>query len=342
MLAILHLGDIHVREGRANPVLARAQRIASAIKTLVAPASELYLVVAGDIAFAGKQAEYEVATAFLAELEDALKNLQLPRYGGAVAVPGNHDCNFDEAGDLREPAIAGVAAKFSTIEPDGKSAAELLSVQKEFFDFLAPIAAPAHLKPALSWQKNFTGEHNIVFRCLNTAWVSMLKEKAGQILYPPQAVPAIDGDTDLVCTVMHHPYGWLEPNNARTLRRILETSSDLILTGHEHESESYSKIASDGTVTNFVEGAALHDPSVRENGFNVILLDPKTLTYQVATFFWRNDLYEQQHLTSGIFTRNHCCPVKSRKESVGWHFRRNWRFGRWPEVRIKSAFSRKA
>jgi len=31
---------------------------------------------------------------------------------------------------------------------------------------------------------------------------------------------------------------------------------------------------------------------------------------------------------------NHCCPVKSRKESVGWHFRRNWRFGRWPEVRI--------
>src|SRR5258707_2605301 len=38
----------------------------------------------------------------------------------------------------------------------------------------------------------------------------------------------------------------------------------------------------------------------------------------------------------------HCCPVKSRKESVGWHFRRNWRFGRWPEVRIKSAISRKA
>src|SRR5258708_11798787 len=80
MLAILHLGDIHVREGQANPVLARAQRIASAIKTLVAPASELYLVVAADISSAVKQAESEVATAFLADLEDALKNLQLPRY----------------------------------------------------------------------------------------------------------------------------------------------------------------------------------------------------------------------------------------------------------------------
>ena len=38
----------------------------------------------------------------------------------------------------------------------------------------------------------------------------------------------------------------------------------------------------------------------------------------------------------------HYCPVKSRRESVGWHFRRNWRPGRWPEGRIKWAFSRKA
>ncbi len=38
----------------------------------------------------------------------------------------------------------------------------------------------------------------------------------------------------------------------------------------------------------------------------------------------------------------HCCPVKSRRESVGWHFRRDWRPGRWPEGRIKWAFSRKA
>lgn len=43
MLAILQLGDIHVREGRANPVLERAQLIASAVRTLVAPASESYI-----------------------------------------------------------------------------------------------------------------------------------------------------------------------------------------------------------------------------------------------------------------------------------------------------------
>ena len=41
-------------------------------------------------------------------------------------------------------------------------------------------------------------------------------------------------------------------------------------------------------------------------------------------------------------TALHCYPAKSRRESVGWHFRRNWRPGRWPEGRIKWAFSRKA
>src|SRR5258708_32791627 len=49
----------------------------------------------------------------------------------------------------------------------------------------------------------------------------------------------------------------------------------------------------------------------------------------------------KQYLSWSAVSPTHCCPVKSRKESVGWHFRRNWRFGRWPEVRIKSAFSRK-
>jgi hypothetical protein len=94
MLAILQLGDIHVREGRANPVLERAQLIASAVRTLVAPASELYLIFAGDIAFSGKHAEYKLAEAFVRGLQQELKKLP-PQYGGTATIPGNHDCNFD-------------------------------------------------------------------------------------------------------------------------------------------------------------------------------------------------------------------------------------------------------
>ncbi len=123
MLAILQLGDIHVRDGRANPALERAQLIAAAVRTLVAPASELYLILAGDIAFSGKNAEYKLAEVFVRGLQQELKKLS-PQYRGTATIPGNHDCNFDEGGDLREPTVAGVAAKLATIEPDGKAAAE--------------------------------------------------------------------------------------------------------------------------------------------------------------------------------------------------------------------------
>ena len=43
-----------------------------------------------------------------------------------------------------------------------------------------------------------------------------------------------------------------------------------------------------------------------------------------------------------FYTYDHCCPVKSRRESVGWRFRRNWRPHRWSEERIKWAFSQRA
>jgi len=39
---------------------------------------------------------------------------------------------------------------------------------------------------------------------------------------------------------------------------------------------------------------------------------------------------------------HHCCPVKTRTESVGWRFRRNWYPRRCPEGRIEWEFSRRA
>jgi hypothetical protein len=85
----------------------------------------------------------------------------------------------------------------------------------------------------------------------------------------------------------------------------------------------------------------------------VALLGWVLLVYAVLTFvyFYRTTggassvgIVDGQYVSKykDHVIRVHCCPVKSRRESVGWHFRRNWRFGRWPEVRIKWAFSRKA
>jgi hypothetical protein len=62
---------------------------------------------------------------------------------------------------------------------------------------------------------------------------------------------------------------------------------------------------------------------------------------QMETIEWKRTDAETKEAPKPI-NQGHCCPVKSRRESVGWHFRRNWPPGRWSEVRIKWAFSRKA
>src|SRR5258708_3129697 len=85
-----------------------------------------------------------------------------------------------------------------------------------------------------------------------------------------------------------------------------------------------------------------------EQHFAVRLVHNCVLCHGLAVVVWLvevlpfeslDDCVRQLRLEMDGF---HCCPVKSRKESVGWHFRRNWGFGRWREERIKSAFSRKA
>ena len=67
--------------------------------------------------------------------------------------------------------------------------------------------------------------------------------------------------------------------------------------------------------------------------FSVIKFDPTELTTALRGLVAMVLLFD-------IYT--HCCPVKSRRDSVGWRVRRNWLPGRWPEERIKWAFSRKA
>ncbi len=305
MIAILQIGDIHTSEKKANPALANAGLVVAAIKTLAASCSELYLVLTGDIAYAGKQKEYEIATTFIGELEEGLRNLGNPGLVGTVVIPGNHDCDFDIAGDLRDAAMASVGAAIEALAVHGNTAAELVRPQTEYFNFQALIDPRLENTSRLYWQRSFSAaKSKVLFRALNTAWVSRRHEVPGQLFFPPQAILPIEGDTDLVVTLMHHPFAWIEPNNARLLRREIETSSDIILTGHEHKGDSYGKILSDGAQTNYVEGAAFYDPQSSENGFNLIILDPPNSTYQVNHFLWKGSLYEAQPPTSRIFTRN--------------------------------------
>src|SRR5271157_4509088 len=100
-LAILHLSDIHLTSAH-DIVLTRASKIRDALHGAVPGATACVVLLSGDIAYSGKQLEYEIAYSFFEQLKAELLKLPLLQTVHLVSVPGNHDCDFDGESDVRE------------------------------------------------------------------------------------------------------------------------------------------------------------------------------------------------------------------------------------------------
>ena len=208
-LAILHLSDMHLRNG-TDPVLTRASAIQAALRTHMSSDTAVLIIISGDIAFSGTPAEYKIATGFVEDLLEKIRAIPSVTLLGTVIVPGNHDCNFSVEGDARPSSMNLVAEKLDGYDLGGESILQLLRVQQDFFEFEKTISNSARSQQAkLFW--HFAFAHNgrrVSVAALNTALFSKLKELPGQLYFPLTALE--DEETsDYAVTVFHHPYGWL-------------------------------------------------------------------------------------------------------------------------------------
>ncbi len=124
----------------------------------------------------------------------------------------------------------------------------------------------------------------VLCRGYNTAWMSRKQERQAQLSFPIDAVPPDDRDGGLVVSFFHHPYNWQEASQARVFRQRIEDTSDIVLTGHEHEAEVRSHLDAHRELTHYVEGDVLQDHTSSRSGFNAILIDLTSQTWQVITF----------------------------------------------------------
>ena len=219
-------------------------------------------------------------------------------------VPGNHDCNFAAAGDARPTLLSSFKANFAKLDLNGETAEQILKVQDGFFEFERLISGQARRLPheRVSWTTTFDFEgKRILVRCLNTALCSSLTEKAGELFFPPEAIPLETGDADFAVTVFHHPYGWLNADNSKQILRRIESVSDLVLTGHEHDGDFHTRLSRSGEETGYVEGAALQGAD--ETGFALILIDLEAHTNQIFYYQWAVDMFDLAFSTARVFTR---------------------------------------
>jgi len=290
-VAILHLSDSHLKE-QDNPILARVDRIAGALRSL-GNFNDIYLVASGDLASSGKAREYEIALDFLTKLGERIKSEPGTNRLEYIVVPGNHDCNFNNDSQNRRLLIDSLRSNTDIELKDNSVIQILCGIQDEFFGLLETLSnRKCEGLDRLSYEYQFPLEkNNIVFRCYNTAWMNDEKNKRGTIFFPRVCLSQRTNETDIVCSVFHHPYLWFDVENGRTFRRFIEQTSDIILTGHEHEMDQISQKKISDTQNDYLNGGRLQGDDCSESKFQVQIIDTSDNTTQCVQFSWMDDKY---------------------------------------------------
>lgn len=293
---IVQLGDIHLRE-RGNAAGERIADIAKAVANVEVDLRAAVIALSGDIAYSGGREEYGVAKAYLAKLREELeaKLRGVPVY--ILGIPGNHDCRFKDEKSARPILIE------SMVKDPGRALeqdvfAQCTQVQANFFSFLDEVQSPCRVRNVANAYYEYevaVGASVVLFRCYNTAMGSTLHEKPGALAVPNSLLTTEATATacGYAVSIFHHPYNWLSQFNIRTFRKHIDATSDLILTGHEHDSDNYAKYTRRGESMMYLEGPAFQeDGSGDYSGFNAIWVDLTAQQHKIITFGWNESLFE--------------------------------------------------
>lgn len=299
-LLFLHLSDIHFQGTKSgNPVLLRTEQIAGAVGSLLVKPEVCFVVVSGDIALSGKAKEYVFAEQFFNDLSEKLKVRLHPSQTHLIVIPGNHDCNFEHQTSLREIVLQDVSRR----QFDSLVIETCVQVQSDFWDFVSKIHQNSQLKkPEAKAYRTWSitvKDVTVQFNLLNTALLSRVNEQQGSLLFPLEVVQPLTIAKDppqVVVSMLHHPYNWLEASNAREVRRFLESCSDIVFTGHEHEPDSFIVVRRPREEIEYLEGAVLQDYNDSHiSGFNIALIDISKSTQCIYHFYWKKNIrYEQE------------------------------------------------
>ena len=296
MIAILHLSDIHVRK-TGNTVTARIDAVADALRSESLPLKACFIAASGDIAFSGHPLEYTIATDFLFALHARIKSDHHAARTEYLLVPGNHDCDFARHTEMRDLSIANLP-KGNALNFSGEIVGNCLSVQEHFFEFVKEVTGRSRSDSMRLYEKRRyeIDGCTIEFNLYNTAWLSRQHEKPGTLFFPVSLASdshSASEPANVTVALLHHPFNWLEPANARNFSAYLERTCDVVLTGHEHVPSRSQRKNDAGAQVAYVEGAALQaSDAAASTGFNVIWLDIAARRQMTVTYSWSGGMYK--------------------------------------------------
>lgn len=231
-LLVLHISDMHIKNDK-DQILNYSKEIAACTYSRLPIAELVVIVVSGDIAYSGQQAEYESSKNFFMDLRDEIqkeKNIPVK----FVIVAGNHDCDFGKNTSVRRTIIGSLESGANTpIDEDFINVCT--EIQNNFFEFRDFLEGANESDDKLWRVQHFEVQgKKIRFDALNISWVSKLKEEPGKLFFPvARYEDKAASDADIRFVVMHHPMNWFHQSMYRDFRSKIRKIADIIISGHE-------------------------------------------------------------------------------------------------------------
>lgn len=291
-IAWLQVSDIHMRLSNewSQDIVLRA--MADSIRKQRNQGLTLdFILATGDLAYSGKEEEYELVKRFFDELVDATG---VPKER-IFCIPGNHDVNRNRQKLCFKGARAALTSQNTLdpiLAPDSDDIATLLQRQEAYQAF-QNLYFGSQLRNATPDCLAYTSLLNIedieiAIVGLNSAWLAEGgKDDHGNLLIGErQALNAFDiarkSNVHIVIGMAHHPLHLLREFDRNTTTRHITKHCDFYHCGHLHQPE-YQGAGFDASACLTVAAGASFETRESQNAYSMIKLNLLTGTRTLTT-----------------------------------------------------------
>jgi UDP-2,3-diacylglucosamine pyrophosphatase LpxH len=270
------ISDLHILN-ESDFIFARKEKTINALRNKCIGAQHLFIIVPGDIAFSGTVEQYDYAQKYFSELSSYLKEYCKTDVT-VLFTPGNHDCDFRKPNSIRDVLIKNVIDN-----PKENVSNEIIevccSVQDNYYSFISKFQ-----------DEKCTFEHqnlldivsieleDVKFKIFlyNVSWLSQKDEKYGELLFPLQNLnkELFSTKNEIPISVLHHPFNWQTKDNIHEFKNHILQTSSIVITGHEHYSDSAKICSSKIGETIIIESGVFQDSKNKdESEFAILNVD---------------------------------------------------------------------
>jgi len=292
----LHLSDWHQGAESFDRKVLRDKLIEDlAARDRIAPelADIDFVVFSGDLAYSGKDEQYQ--TARVEYLEPVLRTVGLDgaadgRHERLIIVPGNHDLDRDHVFEMLPPKLHKPLADSGAVNEWLDDERKRRRAMEPFEQFSAHVhALTGRESPqyaSVTWLR--AGDLQVALLGLNSAWMcgrntagdGKVNDYGYAVIGEPQIHDALSeiAGADVRIVMMHHPFEWLTRFDRLRIEGRLKGSCDFILQGHEHRPRVRKEEGTLGDClvipagSNF-DGRTPLSPEYT-NAYNLVHLDP--------------------------------------------------------------------